>query len=91
MSESCIPIVPLNLLISQLLSDHDNNRSYLNYYRKPNNGYSQQLQFEVLNKGIPNHFITKADQWCILSRKHAECLLSINVRIYIYIYIYIIS
>mmetsp|Transcript_33306 Transcript_33306/g.48225 ORF Transcript_33306/g.48225 Transcript_33306/m.48225 type:complete len:312 (+) Transcript_33306:457-1392(+) len=63
-SESCLPIVPLEQCFS---SD-----SYMKYSNGPTNGYSQQMQFDVLRNALRSgDAVFKADQWVLLSRPHA--------------------
>lgn len=53
------------------------NKSWLNAYNKPNNGYARLLQWDATNKAVPKNCIYKADQWIVLTRKHAWPLISL--------------
>lgn len=47
------------------------NKSWVNARNTPNNGYARQLQWDVIDRSIPQSNIWKADQWMILTRRHA--------------------
>jgi len=45
--------------------------SWIDARNTPNNGYAKQLQWDVMHTAIsPNH-IWKADQWIVLTQRHA--------------------
>ena len=65
-SESCIPIRPLEMAAEEMFA---NQKSWINSRNTPNNGYSNQQQFQpLLSAGVPPEKIWKADQWCMLAR-----------------------
>jgi hypothetical protein len=65
-SESCLPVMPLDAASDALFADQ---RSWVKARSTPNNGYSNQLQFEPLVRaGVPSDVIWKADQWVMLTR-----------------------
>ena len=67
-SESCLPVVPPREAHERLEGvEH----SWLDVKCRPNNGYSALHQFLPIKSGWTVH---KADQWCLLLRKHAEIL-----------------
>jgi len=82
-SESCIPIQPLDTAVKSLFPVETSGtssrpQSWLHFTDKPNNGYSNQQQFEPLVKaGLPSTCIWKADQWVALTRPHAEAVLAL--------------
>ena len=67
-SESCLPVTPP--LEAQARLDQAEH-SWLDIKCRPNNGYSALHQFLPMKSGWTVH---KADQWCMLLRKHAEIL-----------------
>ena len=68
LSESCIPIYPINVFFDIL--DTHNNSWYITL-DKANNGYSTEKQFEPLEPNIPKKCIIKTDQWVLLNKKNA--------------------
>lgn len=66
-SESCLPVLPLDAAADALF--HAEPRSWVNARATPNNGYSNQQQFDpLLSAGLPRERIWKADQWVCLTR-----------------------
>ena len=56
---------------------NDANKSWINARNTPNNGYARQLQWDVIDRSIPQSNIWKADQWMILTRRHAWPILKL--------------
>lgn len=77
-SETCIPVTTLQETATALFGKDsvNNNISWVNGRNTPNNGYSRQMQFEKVDRVVPKNCIYKADQWIILSRPHAEAVMS---------------
>lgn len=66
-SESCLPVLPLDAAADALFGSEP--RSWVNARPTPNNGYSNQQQFDpLLAAGMPRDRIWKADQWVALTR-----------------------
>jgi len=80
-SETCIPIVSLDKFEEELFAITDIGNSWVNGSNEPNNGYSRQLQSEKMSPAIPASKIWKADQWIVLTRQHAEEVMSIPSKI----------
>lgn len=78
-SESCVPLKSLDESLKAIFT---NDKSWIGYRDKPNNGYSQQLQFGILQNKIPKQCIIKSDQWVLLNRSHVEDLLSLPSKIH---------
>ena len=75
-SESCLPLLPLDQAVDALFATAT--QSWVNYTNVPNNGYSNQQQFQpLINAGVPSECVWKADQWVALTRAHAEALLAL--------------
>lgn len=68
LSESCIPIYPIHTFF-EILDTHNN--SWYESHKTPNNGYSNQQQFQPLEEHIPKKCIIKTDQWVLLNKKNA--------------------
>jgi hypothetical protein len=67
-SESCLPVMPLDQAADALFGEEEP-RSWMNVRSTPNNGYSNQQQFDPLvAAGVPRECIWKADQWVVLTR-----------------------
>lgn len=88
-SDSCIPVVPFQEFQRAILnytlpnsnsteSGHPDVSSWLRYGYEPTNGYAKQKQFDILKGRIPGQCIAKADQWLLLSRKHAKQVLELS-------------
>ena len=69
-SESCLPIVPLNVAARALWSQ---DASWLDVKSKPRNGYNGSAQWVPIEKSaaVPAECVCKSDQWVALTRKHA--------------------
>ena len=92
-SESCVPITTLDKAMKGIIrgggsapdlplsSPSCSSASWLNYNTTSTNGYAQQGQFDVLKGIIPSQCLVKADQWILLSRLHAEAVLSLPTRL----------
>lgn len=70
-SESCVPVVPYETF-AKLQTPY----SWLSTRSEPENGYVESGQFLPLSKHIPRLYISKASQWCLLTRKDARDILS---------------
>jgi hypothetical protein len=78
-SESCIPVVTASELFSII---SDSNVSWLNARHRtendtPKNKYEDD-QFAGINRRIPGQYRWKADQWVLLSRRHASSIISMD-------------
>lgn len=73
-SESCLPVVPLKEFCANVRA----NRSWVNFRNAPNNGFSRQLQFDEIDPCITDCHKHKADQWCLLSHRHATILMDMD-------------
>lgn len=87
-SESCLPVTTLKELESALFGPSDApeqshlyDKSWINARSTPNNGYAQQQQWdEIRQTDIPDKLVWKADQWCVLTRAHAQAVSSIPAK-----------
>ena len=80
LSESCLPIQSLNYFYDSIYNSTPYaGKSWINARNTPNNGYSRQKQFDRVSQVIPKHKIWKADQWMLLTRKHAEAIVIKNI------------
>jgi hypothetical protein len=76
-SESCLPLLPLDQAADALFGTAPP-QSWVNYTHVPNNGYSNQQQFQpLISAGVPSEYVWKADQWVALTRPHAQALLAL--------------
>jgi hypothetical protein len=75
LSESCLPVLNLRAAAHALWAQ---DRSWLDAENEANNGYSQQSQFQRASAGFPKKHLWKADQWFMLTRKHAQLMNDIN-------------
>lgn len=83
-SESCLPIRSVDEAFQEIEQSRVNSQidsSWLYYTDKATNGYAQQLQFDKLQGVIPQDCIFKADQWILLSRQHAQQVISLPALI----------
>jgi len=78
-SESCVPIASLDKTMREISLSR--NVSWMNYNTTSTNGYAQQGQFDVLKGIIPAQCVVKADQWIMLSRQHAQTVLSLPEKL----------
>lgn len=75
-SESCLPLLPLDRAADALFATAS--KSWVKFTNVPNNGYSNQLQFQpLISVGVPSESVWKADQWVALTRTHALALLAL--------------
>lgn len=76
LSESCIPLLPLQETLNAVYSGECAEVSWLGQLRdSPNNGYAKQQQFDVLARA-GMRCVLKSDQWLLLSAHHARRLFS---------------
>ena len=75
LSESCIPIYPIDMFFD-ILDTHQ--KSWYISHNAPNNGYANQNQFHPLLQHIPKKCICKTDQWVLLNKKNAYQLANFN-------------
>jgi len=78
LSESCIPIYPLEPFLEQLESS--GGKSWIDFTSEPSNGYAYTNQFEPLKQVVPESCIYKSDQWVMLNRTHAMQLLDFQAQ-----------
>ena len=71
LSESCIPVYNSIDFFNKLDTI---TQSSFKYYNTPNNGYTNQKQFDPLREIIPNECIYKTDQWVLLNKTNAKQL-----------------
>ena len=69
LSETCVPALPLRDVLRRLTPG----TSWLDIVDRPNNGYAALRQFSRVQR--PGK-ILKSDQWSLLSREHAQRVLS---------------
>jgi hypothetical protein len=75
-SESCLPLLPLDQAADALFATVS--KSWLNFTNVPNNGYSNQQQFQpLISVGVPRECVWKADQWVALTKAHVHALLAL--------------
>jgi len=74
-SETCIPVVPREVALAQLLCD---SCSWVDFGNEGVDGFHYQKQWEpVENKGFTKGCVYKSSQWVVLSRQHAQEILAL--------------
>jgi Core-2/I-Branching enzyme len=71
-SETCIPLAPLQEAAFELWRTE---QSWVNYSMTPTNGYDTIQKWGKMSMAVPKERISKADQWCCLTRTHVEDVL----------------
>jgi hypothetical protein len=74
LSESCIPVIPVDDFLSQV--DAAAGRSWMRIFTKSNDEYSEKYQFAPLAAVFGAATVAKVDQWILLSASDAQIIIS---------------